>query len=81
MFEIVVRAEDGEGTRSDAVAEEDLRGSVDPRTRCQQKMPFGSDVVEESRAGSVQGHCPHQQHRQDDVWKQRREPNYLPYCS
>ena len=77
MFEFVVWAQNGQGTRSDTVTEEDLRGSVNPRTRRQQQVPFRGHIVPESIGSSFQGNWAHQQHRQDHVGEQRREPDNL----
>lgn len=77
MVELVVGAEGGQRAGADAVGEEDLRRAVDPRTGLQQFFPARRYIIEEAGARSLQGHCPHQQHQQHGVRKQRREPNDL----
>ena len=81
IFKGVVGPQGRQGTSSDAVGEEDLRRAIDPRPWCQQSLPDWCHIVPETDTGALQRYGTNQQHGQDEVGEERREPDDLSHTN
>lgn len=76
-MELVVGSESRQGPGADAVGEENLRGTVDPRARRSQFLPSRRDVVQQALVAAVQCHRSSQKNEKHHVGEQGWKPDDL----
>jgi hypothetical protein len=77
VVKFVERAKGWQGANANAVAKEDLGGTVNPRSGTHQLGPIRFDEVDESVVSTLKSHCPHQEDQHDHIGEEGGEPNNL----